>query len=111
MSQIQQQLVEIAASLSQLTSLQICHQLRFGGDHYFAFAATLLPALTADEWIWSYDASAKRDYAAGHGGALPLWWSQFSFVFPVWHHFSDLQQNQWASASTASPFALARRLC
>lgn len=90
MKQTQQRVVEIADALSRLTSLRICHQLRFGGDHYFAFSATLAPAPTADEWIWGYDTPAKRAYVSEHGPALPIWWAQFSFVFPVWHPFFNL---------------------
>lgn len=89
-NQTQQQVAEIASTLSQLTSLRICHQLRFGDERYFAFAATLAPAPTPDEWISRYDTPAKLAYVSERGPALPVWWAQFSFVYPVWHPYFNL---------------------
>jgi hypothetical protein len=85
-----EQVAAIALALSQITSLQICHQPRFRDERYFTFGSTLSPAPTADEWIWGYDTSAKLEYVSKHGGALPLWWAELSFVYPVWHHFFNL---------------------
>ena len=85
----QHHVAEIAKTLSQLTSLQICHRLRFGDDRYFAFAATLPPAPIFDDWV-RCNKSAQIRYLAKHPPALPVWWAKFSFVFPVWHHYFNL---------------------
>ena len=91
--QAQQTVVEIAATLSRLTSVQASHQLRFEDEQYFAFASTLLPSPTADEWIRQYDNPRKLAYVAKHGGVLPLWWAKFSFIYPAYYHYFNL----WSS--------------
>ncbi len=90
MEQVSKIVRELSVALSSLTSLQICHQPRFGGDHYFSFAGTLAPAPHADEWISSFDRQAKLAWVANTGAALPVWWAHFSFVFPVWEHYFNL---------------------
>lgn len=90
MKQAERDVHAIADTLSSLIALRISHQLRYGDDRYFAFAATLAPAPTQNDWLWHYDNPAKLAYIAQAGASLPIWWVQFSFVYPVWRHYFNL---------------------
>lgn len=81
---------EIEASLASQTSLRISHRPQCYSEWYFCFAATLPPAPTPDEWIFSWDNAAKLNFIAESGMAFAIWWAHFSFVYPVWEHYLNL---------------------
>ena len=103
MEATEKQVQQIAAELEQLLPLRISHERRLGGQVYWGFAATMAPAPTFDDWLDKHDAAARLAYLAQHGGTFPVWWVNFSFVFPAWHH----GWNSWSAVPSPQPHASA----